>query len=995
MSTPNHYTYGIVLLPVADEKELAPAADLLAGIALRSKSNTGLAICIAPHLQKAWDGVSKTKQVSELAAKDKLVIVHTSATHAATSFKEALSHFTADYVYVYHNRSAAAASHALNWFAQQKQLTENVYWTVPSTSETGLTFGQKFLRWITNTIYGLSTGAALQDYTCGGILLSFTAAATLASQATSADEQLFTELITLARFNQLSTEAVSLSLKTTPFKNYAWSKMPVKALSQVFSTRWNWYVNQPLRDLKNSDKSIWDSEHSIYRFSFFIIFLLALVGMPILSFDYGVTWDEKAQMSYGYDMLNFFTSFGEDKTVFDENKPLYNQLKYYGSFFDFFAAFVETYLSPFDKFETRHLLNSLFGLMAMVYAALCAREIGNWRTATFAMLLIVLTPQFFGQSMNNPKDIPFAAGYIFSLYHMIRLLKQLPDPRKGTILFLICGIALTNSMRIGGLILLAYLGLFMGMLWLWQITRKNSQKPFMLMGRYARYFALIGICSYFLGILFWPYGISKPFTNPFLALKEFTNFTLITSYEIFEGVRTYMAEVPWYYTIKYIGITVPLVAVAGIALGLLVTIFMRKKYNLWFVLILLFVVVFPVGYAAYKNSMLYNGWRHFLFVYPPLVAIAATGWDALANAFKPAMVKIAVTLIVVLGLAEPMAFMVRNHPNTYVYFNQLVGGIQGAYGNYETDYYGNCIKQATEWLIKNEALPTNRRTVVAINNEPLNASYYGSKFSDSLIFAWTREQEWYKADWDYAIFTTRTLTPHQLRSGQFPPKETIHVIEADGVPLVAILKKQNNYIPQAYALMMKAQYDSAIMVLQQAIAYNPNNEEAYRLIGSCYVNTRQDEKARAALNKAISLIPEDYEAYDMLGLIEFNNKRYKESIELFKKSYGYKVNFPSAYYHAGIAYLNLGQYPEAVTHFEKCVEENGNLAEVYLALGQAYLLVGEYTKAIDAEDNALNLNPNIPQAWQIMGDAFTRLGDAEKAQQCLMKAAQLQGGGSR
>ena len=992
MSTTNPTTYSIVLLPVADEKELAPAIDLLAGIVLRAKVNTELVVCITPALQKAWENAAKNKQPAELAGKNKLREIACATEHAAQALQAALPQLHTEWVYIYHNKVAAAASHAVNWFAQQKETTADVYWTVPAETKSELSTGQKLLRGLFNLFNGLSSGAAMHDYTCGGILLKKSAVDVIFPQLASKDENIFTELLTKSKFNGFKLERAEMALKTNPFKNYAWGKMAGEAFRQIFSTRWDWYVTQPMADLKSSTLSIWDSEHSIYRFSFFIIFVLALIGMPVLSFDFGVTWDEKAQMGYGYDMLKYFTSFGEDKSVFDETKPLYSHLKYYGSFFDFFAAFIEEYISPWDKFETRHLINSLFGLMAMVYAALCAREIGNWRTATFALLLILITPQFFGQSMNNPKDIPFAAGYIFAMYHMIRFLKQLPDPRKGTILFLICGIALTNSMRIGGLILLVYLGMFMGLVWLWQMKKVGTKQAFSYVGKYAKYFFVIAGCSYFLGILFWPFGISKPFTNPLLALKEFTNFTLLTSYEIFEGVRTYMAQVPWYYTIKYIGITVPVVALAGMALGVLLIVFVRKKYNLWFVLMLLFVVAFPVGYAAYKSSMLYNGWRHFLFVYPPLVAIAATGWDALANLFKVTAVKIVVTIVVLTGLAEPLAFMVRNHPHEYIYFNQLVGGIKGAYGNYETDYYGNCIKAATEWLIKNEPVLNNKQIIVAINNEPLNASYYGQKFSDSLAFAWTREQEWYRSNWDYAIYTSRTLTPEQIRSGQFPPKESIHVIEVDGVPLAAILKKQNDYIPRAFGYLQRNLPDSAIPLLEQAIAYNPKNEEAYRLLGSALVNTRQDVKAKETLNKAITLLPENYEAYDLMGLIDFNNQRYKEAIELFKKAYGFKVNFPSAYYHAAISYMNLGQYQDAVKHFELCVEENGNMAEVYVPMGQAYLLVGDYKKAVDAENNALNLNPNLPQAWQIMGDAFNRMGDTQNAQQCMQRAAQLQGG---
>jgi hypothetical protein len=47
-----------------------------------------------------------------------------------------------------------------------------------------------------------------------------------------------------------------------------------------------------------------------------------------------------------------------------------------------------------------------------------------------------------------------------------------------------------------------------------------------------------------------------------------------------------------------------------------------------------------------------------------------------------------------LGLAEPVVFQVRNHPNQVVYFQPLAGGPSAAFGRFELDYWGNCLYQA-------------------------------------------------------------------------------------------------------------------------------------------------------------------------------------------------------------------------------------------------------------------------------------------------------------
>jgi hypothetical protein len=38
--------------------------------------------------------------------------------------------------------------------------------------------------------------------------------------------------------------------------------------------------------------------------------------------------------------------------------------------------------------------------------------------------------------------------------------------------------------------------------------------------------------------------------------------------------------------------------------------------------------------------------------------------------------------------------MVRLHPHFYVAFNRFIGGLPGAYGNYDTDYYGETYKES-------------------------------------------------------------------------------------------------------------------------------------------------------------------------------------------------------------------------------------------------------------------------------------------------------------
>ncbi len=39
---------------------------------------------------------------------------------------------------------------------------------------------------------------------------------------------------------------------------------------------------------------------------------------------------------------------------------------------------------------------------------------------------MLASPRFIGHAMNNPKDIPFAAAYVFTLYYIVRFQAEAP-----------------------------------------------------------------------------------------------------------------------------------------------------------------------------------------------------------------------------------------------------------------------------------------------------------------------------------------------------------------------------------------------------------------------------------------------------------------------------------------------------------------------------------------------------------------------------------------
>lgn len=169
-----------------------------------------------------------------------------------------------------------------------------------------------------------------------------------------------------------------------------------------------------------------DRERS-WRLVFISLVLILGILLPLLSFSYGITWDEWKQANRGIEILKYTLSHGSDTTYFDsENGYLYTQILFnlsglfYGlatgdlhSFLDQ-GFFQDPHLLPF--FRLSHIVNAFFGVFLFVFAGLTAKEIRGWRAACLGLILMALTPRIFGHTMNNPKDIPFAAMMLFATW---------------------------------------------------------------------------------------------------------------------------------------------------------------------------------------------------------------------------------------------------------------------------------------------------------------------------------------------------------------------------------------------------------------------------------------------------------------------------------------------------------------------------------------------------------------------------------------------------
>src|SRR6059058_3321118 len=336
--------------------------------------------------------------------------------------------------------------------------------------------------------------------------------------------------------------------------------------------------------------------------------LLAAAGILVLvTFaDYGVTWDEDVHNWYGVFALDYYLSLFSDQRALNWLN-LYN----YGAAFDMIAAALNKF-SPLGIYETRHLLNGFVGLVGLAGCWKLGRVLGGARTGFLALLFLLVTPNYYGQMFNNPKDIPFAVGGVWATYYMVRILPSLPHPPWRLLIKMGLAIGLALGVRVGGLLFLCYLGLLLSLSGLWQAAGARRLSVIGAVGWTSLWRVLLPVTTVAFAVMlvFWPWAQQDPIANPLRALAFFSHESFPFN-TLFDGRFVPANDLPWEYLPTYILLALPelllvllIVAIPLAAIGLTRSAEARQREAVLGIFLIGFAIVFPVAYAIAIKAVL-------------------------------------------------------------------------------------------------------------------------------------------------------------------------------------------------------------------------------------------------------------------------------------------------------------------------------------------------------------------------------------------------------
>jgi len=622
-----------------------------------------------------------------------------------------------------------------------------------------------------------------------------------------------------------------------------------------------------------------------YIFYFSSVFLLFV--MLLLSRNAGITCDEVLHYNHSVSVYKYFATHGQDQSAL--NTPVTN-LKYYGQSYDNLITILIKWFDIENVYSFRHLMSSIAGWLVILVTALFAIWLADYKAGIFVLFLFAVSPTFIGHTQNNLKDIPFALAYIASTFFTLKFLVSEGKTSFTNTIFLTASIAFSISIRAGGLLLICYLFFFFFIFYLYKYLRENKINLIEIRRKFF-WICCISIISWFLSIILWPFALHGPVKNVIESYHIMAHFPS-TFRQIFEGKVEWSDFMPWYYLPKSMLITIPIIILTGLVLF---SIFSRFKFNsekTIFYGFVIFTVLFPLVFVVYEKSNMYSSWRQFLFIYPGIVLLASFGYYHFYEYIKRIYLKWGVIVLIALLSVHPLKFMFNNPQFYYLYYNQLVGGLRGAYSNYETDYYYVSQTAASKWLI--DYLKTkNIHDIIRVK-----ATYsveWLFREHPEIETSYFRYEERSQSDWDYAIVTNRYISPFQLRSKIWPPYNSIHIIYSDKVPVCAVIERKSKDDYAGYIALNEGRSQEAIGYFEKALNIDDRDEMIFYNFAAALYNDGQYRKADSLLKRGLELNP-DFEPILMyLGNIARAQNRKDEAIKYYERVISVNRKYFEAY----------------------------------------------------------------------------------------------------
>jgi hypothetical protein len=226
--------------------------------------------------------------------------------------------------------------------------------------------------------------------------------------------------------------------------------------------------------------------------------------------------------------------------------------------------------------------------------------------------------------------------------------------------------------------------------------RKKILVPFLV-------YAIIALVAMYLT---WPYLWSAPFSHLMESITTMSNFPWLGQV-LFNGNYYPSTDLPRSYLpiLLSIQFTVPVVILFGIGciIAIYNLIFQNNSEVFGIALIWFFI---PISILIITRRPIYDNFRQLLFLVPPIFLFCGIALDAIFHFARKWSIKMSILILLIYPGVYSGLYL---HPYEYIYYNGFVGGVEGAFRKYETDYWMTSYRESAEYL--NNAAEQNAKIV--------------------------------------------------------------------------------------------------------------------------------------------------------------------------------------------------------------------------------------------------------------------------------------------
>jgi len=357
----------------------------------------------------------------------------------------------------------------------------------------------------------------------------------------------------------------------------------------------------------------------------------------------------------------------------------------------------------------------------------------NRKLSLISVLIYLFSPRIFADGLYNNKDIVLLSLVLALIYFGILFIEK-KQYKNAIILGLIAAFA--SNVKIIGIFVFGIIGLFYLKDYIIKcIKEKKLDVHDLLVGLLAILVMIITFIAITPAI--WGTGKIKLIDYFNWALTNSTKFSRWNGTVLFEGIKYNYAAgqtLPIYYLPKMILITIPIYISLLFFIGIysLIKDLIRKENSLitnHYLMIALCLII-PIVIALITHTKLYNGWRHFYFIYGLLTLISIKGLVTLLDVVKnKKIVYIFITVVLIYNISGTIIYGI----NSTGYYNLLVN-TKSLEDKYELDCYG-----VTGKGVLRQALDNSKNKKIYIYSEGYGFSvlennyYHLSKIGQSRI----------------------------------------------------------------------------------------------------------------------------------------------------------------------------------------------------------------------------------------------------------------------